>query len=85
MEKRTHWPFSVRNFPTHDEIHIEPFEIDPEIVKTIYEHLFYGKPNYCPMVHLNKFNEKCKLLRSEILIIISSRLKFSHTHLLLKL
>jgi hypothetical protein len=43
-----------------DEIPIEPFEIGPKIVKAIYEHRFYRKTNDCSMVHLNRFDEKCK-------------------------
>jgi hypothetical protein len=40
MDKRTHWNFSVRNFPQDDEMPNEPFEIDPIITKVIYEHPF---------------------------------------------
>jgi hypothetical protein len=45
MERRTHWPFSVKNFPQDNDIPIESFEIDPKVVKFIYEHHFYGRPD----------------------------------------
>jgi hypothetical protein len=62
MERRTHWPFSVNNFPQDNDIHVESFEFDPKVVKFIYEHLFYGRPDDCPMEPLKIFNDKCKTL-----------------------
>jgi hypothetical protein len=62
MERRTHWIFSVIFFPKDNDIAIESFEIDPKVVKAIYEHRFYGRPSDCPMEHLKRFNEKCKTL-----------------------
>jgi hypothetical protein len=53
----------VSNFPIENEIPTKPFEIDPNIVKAIYEHHFYGKPNCFRMVHLNRFHEKFKALK----------------------
>ena len=44
MEKRTFWPFSVKNFPQDMNIPVEEFEIDHNITKVIYERRFYGKP-----------------------------------------
>ena len=38
MEKRTYWPFSVRNFPQNKNVPIEKIEVDPKIMKTIYEY-----------------------------------------------
>ena len=43
MEKRTYWPFSVRNFPQNKNVPIEEIEVDPNIMKSIYENCFYGK------------------------------------------
>ena len=44
MEKRTFWPFSVKNFPQNMNIPIEKFEVDHNITKMIYEHRFMGNP-----------------------------------------
>ena len=63
MEKRTFWPFIVKNFPQDMNIPVEKFEVDHNISKMIYEHHFYGKPKEDPILHLKKFNERCK--RSE--------------------
>ena len=46
MEKRTFWPF----------------EVDHNISKMIYERRFYGKPKEDPILHLKKFNERCKVI-----------------------
>ena len=62
MEKRTFWPFSVKNFPQDMNIPVEKFEVDHNITKMIYEHRFYGKPKEDPILHLKKFNERCKVL-----------------------
>ena len=42
MEKRTFWPFSVKNFPQDMNIPIQKFEADHNIAKMIYEHRSYG-------------------------------------------
>ena len=62
MEKRTFWPFSVKNFPQDMNIPVEKCVVDPNIVKVIYEHRFYGKPKEDPIPHLKKFDERCKML-----------------------
>ena len=62
MEKRTFWPFSVKNFPQDMNIPVEKCEVDPNIMKAIYEYFFYGKPKEDPIPHLKKFNERCKML-----------------------
>ena len=62
MEKRTFWPFSVRNFPQDMNIPVGEFEVDPNVTKMIYEHCFSGKPKENALLHLNKFNERCKVL-----------------------
>jgi hypothetical protein len=64
MERRTHWPFGVKNFPQDNDIPIESFEIDPKVVKFIYEHRFYGRPDDFPIEHLKRFNDKCKTLNA---------------------
>ena len=38
-----HWPFSVKNFPPSFNLP-KPFEIDPAIMKSIYEDRFKGGP-----------------------------------------
>ena len=40
MEKRTFWPFSVKNFPPDMNVPIEETEIDPKIMKSFYEYRF---------------------------------------------
>ena len=40
MEKRTYWPFSVRNFPQNKNVPIEEIKVDPKIMKSIYEYRF---------------------------------------------
>ena len=62
MEKRPFWPFSVKNFPQDMNIPVEKCVVDPNIVKVIYEHRFYGKPKEDPIPHLKKFDERCKML-----------------------
>jgi hypothetical protein len=56
----------VNLFPQDYYIPIESFEIDPKVVKAIYEHCFYGIPNDCPMENLKRFSEKCKILNVRI-------------------
>ena len=56
MEKRTFWPFSVKNFPQEMNIPVEKFEVDYNITKMIYEHRFYGKPQAPPVVGMNSIN-----------------------------
>ena len=56
MEKRTFWPFSVKNFPQDMNIPVEKCEVDPNIMKAIYEYRFYGKPQAPPMVGMNSIN-----------------------------
>jgi hypothetical protein len=62
MEQRTYWPFSVRNFPQELNIPVEKLEVDPSVIKMIYESRFYGKPKEDPLFHLKKFDERCKTL-----------------------
>ena len=54
MEKRTFWPFSVKNFPQEMNVPIEEIEVDPKIMKSIYENRFYGKPKEDHLAHLKK-------------------------------
>ena len=63
MEKRTYWPFSVRNFPQNKNVPIEEIQVDPKIMKSIYEYRFYGKPKEYPLAHLKKFDERCNMLK----------------------
>ena len=53
MEQRTYWPFSVRNFPQELNIPAEKLEVDPSVIKMIYESRFYGKPQAQPSVGMN--------------------------------
>ena len=48
MEKRAFWPFSVRNFPQDKNVPIEEIEVDPNIMKSIYENRFYGNLRKIP-------------------------------------
>ena len=61
-EKKTYWPFSVRKFPKEMHVPSEKFEVDPNVIKEIYESRFYGKPKEDPLFHLKKFDERCKSL-----------------------
>ena len=63
MDKRKYWPFSIRNFPQVTKLLIEPFEIDPSIMKQIFENRFLGNPKDDPLEHLRKFNDRCKNLK----------------------
>jgi hypothetical protein len=40
MERRTYWLFNVNFFPQDNDMPIESFDIDPTVVKAIYEHCF---------------------------------------------
>jgi len=62
MEKRTFWPFSVKNFPQDRNFPVKEFEIDPNVTKLIFENRFSGKPKEDALQHLSKFNERCKEL-----------------------
>ena len=64
MEKRKYWPFSIRNFPQDTKLPIEPFEIDPIVMKKIFEKRFCGNPKDDPLEHLRKFTERCKNLKA---------------------
>ena len=63
MEKRIFWSFSVEDFPPIKNIPVEKTEIDPKIMKAIYEFRFYGKPREDPIIHLKKFDERCTMLK----------------------
>ena len=58
MEKRTFWPFSVKHFPQDMNVPIEATEVDPKVMKSVYENRFYGKPKEDPLAHLKKFDER---------------------------
>jgi hypothetical protein len=75
----------VKNFPQDNDIPIESFEIDPKVVKFIYEHRFYGRPDGFPMEHLKRFNDKCKTLNVRTQKIILSKLNFFLILLVVKL
>jgi hypothetical protein len=62
MDKRSHWPFSVKNFPPSFDIP-KPFEIEPAVMKTIYEDRFKGIPGDDHIVHLKKFEKRCDTLK----------------------
>ena len=63
MEKRTFWSFSVKNFPQDKNVPMEEIEVDPNIMKSIYENHFYGKPKEDPLAHLKKFDERWNMLK----------------------
>jgi hypothetical protein len=62
MDKRSHWPFSVKKFPPLFDKPI-PFEIKSVIMKVIYGERFEGKPGEDPIAHLKKFEKRCELIR----------------------
>jgi hypothetical protein len=43
MDKRSHWPFSIKKFPPSFDMP-KPFEIDPVIIEVIYEERYKGNP-----------------------------------------
>jgi hypothetical protein len=51
MDKRSHWPFSVKNFPPSFNMP-KSFEIDPTIMKKNYEERFKGDPSDDPIAYL---------------------------------
>jgi hypothetical protein len=59
MDEKSHLPFSVKKFPPMFEMP-KLFEIDPTIVKTIYEDRY--KANSCDD-HLEKFEKICESIR----------------------
>jgi hypothetical protein len=54
IDKRSHRPFSVNNFPPSFNVP-KSFEIDPAIMKLIYEKRFKGDPGDDLIAHLKKF------------------------------
>jgi hypothetical protein len=62
MDKRSHWPFSVKIFPPSFD-RPTPFEIKIVIMKVIYGERFEGKPGEDPIAHLKKFEKRCELIR----------------------
>jgi hypothetical protein len=62
MDKRLHWPLSVKNFPASFNLP-KPFEIDPAIMKLIYDDRFKAGPLDDPMTHLKKFEKRCETLK----------------------
>jgi hypothetical protein len=62
MDEKSHWPFSVKKFPPTFEMP-KLFEIDPAIVKTIYEDRCKGNPCDCPITHLEKFEKRCESIK----------------------
>jgi hypothetical protein len=62
MDKRSHWPFSVKNFPP--SFHLpKQFEIEPVVMKIIYEDRFKGILGVDPIAHLKKFEKRCDTLK----------------------
>jgi hypothetical protein len=68
MDKRSHWPFSVKKFPPSFD-KPTPFEIKTFIIKTIYEERFEGKSGEGPIAHLKKFEKSVRLLNSTMLVV----------------
>jgi hypothetical protein len=62
MDKRSYWPFSIKNFPPSFDMP-KPFEIDPVIMKAIYGERFKGNPGDAPIAHLKKFEKRCDSLK----------------------
>jgi hypothetical protein len=72
MDKRSHWPFSVKKFPPAFDMP-KPFEIDPAIIKSIYEERYKENPGDDPIDHLQKFEKRCDSL--EIKNVSNERIK----------
>jgi hypothetical protein len=62
MDKRSHGPFSVENFPPSFNTP-KTFEIDPAIMKVIYEKIFKGDLGDDPIAHLKKLKKDVILLK----------------------
>jgi hypothetical protein len=62
MDKRSHWPFSVKKFPPSFD-KATPFEIKTFIIKTIYEERFEGKTRKDQIGHLKKFEKRCEIIK----------------------
>jgi hypothetical protein len=62
MYKRTHWPFSVKNFPPSLNMP-KPFEIEPVIMKLVFEEIFNGVPRDDPIAYLKKFEKRCDTIK----------------------
>jgi hypothetical protein len=66
MDEKSHWPFSVKkNPPTFETPKL--FEIDPVVVKSIYEDGYKGNPWDDPIAHLDKLKKDVNLLRLKML------------------
>jgi hypothetical protein len=62
MDKRSHWPFSVKNFPPSFNMP-KLFEIDPSIIQVVYGDRFNGDPRYDPIAHLKSLREYMILIK----------------------
>jgi hypothetical protein len=62
MDKRSHWPFSVKKMPPSFGKSAS-FEIKTFIIKTIYEEIFEGKPGEDPIALLKKFEKRCDIIK----------------------
>jgi hypothetical protein len=60
--KRSHWPFSVKKFPPSFDMP-KLFEIEPVIMKAIYEERFKGNPSNNPIAQLKRFEKRCNSLK----------------------
>jgi hypothetical protein len=81
MDKRSHWSFSVKNFPPSFDMP-KPFEIDPAIIKSIYEEIYKGNLGDDPIAHLQKYKKRCVLLRLKMLVTRELKLRCFITRLL---
>jgi hypothetical protein len=83
MDEKSHWPFSVKKIPPSFDMP-KPFEIDPAIVKSIYEDKYKQNPCDDPIAHLEKFEKKYStLLRLIMLATRELKLRCFLTRLLL--
>jgi hypothetical protein len=73
MDEKSHWPFSVKKIPPTFEMP-EPFEVDPAIVKAIYEDKYKGNPCDDPIDRLDKFVIRCDSIKIDN--VNNERIKF---------
>jgi hypothetical protein len=74
------WAYSA--FPPSFDMP-KPVEIDPVIIKAIYEERYKGNPGNDPIAHLEKFQKDVTLLRLIMLAMIELNLRCFLTRLLL--
>jgi hypothetical protein len=74
MDKKSHWPFSVKKIPPTFEMP-KLFEIDPVVVKSIYEDRYKGNPCDDPIAHLDKLKKDVNLLILKMLAMRELKLR----------